>query len=336
MNKCFISIVLPIYNESDNLSLFYSELCKAVVHLEDRYDFEMIMINDGSIDNSWQKIRSLAQSDQRIKAICLSRNFGHQVALTVGYDIAAGQAIISMDTDLQHPPELIATLLDEWRKGTPIIYVRNSERVHSWLKKKLSDWFYIILDCIASVKIPRNVQDFRLIDKKVLDVIKATKEKSRYLRGIVAWTGFNYVIVEVPYLKRMSGTSGYSWGKMWKLAFDGITGFSLFPLKIASYVGIFTIVTGTLMFFYITIDALFFQVRYPLFKWLVTIIYIFIGIVFLLLWLIGEYIGRIYQELQGRPMYVVSDHLNLGKNEYHTLFRRSHATCNNCDISVGF
>lgn len=313
MKKKLLSIVLPVFNESENLELFYQQLVRVIDEIEAIYDTEIIMVDDGSRDSSWKIITLLAQRDLRIKGISLSRNFGHQIALTAGYDIAQGEAVICMDTDLQHPPELIPVLLERWQKGFAIVYVRNSERVHGYLKKKLSDIFYSLLDRISSIKIPRNVQDFRLIDKKVLRVIQTSREKSRYLRGMVAWTGFAHTIVDVPYQKRYKGVSGYSWTKMFKLAFDGITSFSLFPLKIASYIGIFTIITGFAMLFYITIDALFFHIHYPLFKWLVTIIYIFVGILFLLLWLIGEYIGRIYEEIKNRPLYVIDQMLNIQK-----------------------
>lgn len=307
--KKLVSIVLPVYNEEDNISSIYHELLKVLAGL-DRYDFEMIMVNDGSIDNSWQQMLLLARNDKRLKIINFTRNFGHQIALTAGYDNASGDAVISMDADLQHPPECIPRMLQAWEDGFYIVYVRNIKTNHSFLKKYTAIIHYKILDAISYIKIPRHVQDFRLIDKKVLDVLIKTKEKSRYLRGIVAWTGFKATYIDGVFSKRFSGNSAYSWTKMFKLSFDGMTGFSLFPLKIACYMGLFVICTGLLMFCYITLDALVNNVRYPLFKWLVTIIYIFIGVLFILLWLIGEYIGRIYEELKNRPLYIIEERYN--------------------------
>ena len=168
------------------------------------------------------------------------------------------------------------------------------------------------MDAIADVKIPRNVGDFRLIDKKVLEVLNGCREKSRYFRGMVAWTGFSSSFVEFTRPNRLAGKTGYTWKKMFKLAFDGMTSFSMFPLKLAAYVGLFVIATGTLMFLYITFDTMMNQVNYPLFKWLVTVIYIFMGVQFLLMWFLGEYIGRVYEQTKARPLYIIEEKMNMG------------------------
>ncbi|HEX2978586.1 MAG TPA: glycosyltransferase family 2 protein [Candidatus Babeliales bacterium] len=310
MPKKIISIILPIFNESENLPILYRQLSTVLDALAMRYEFEIIMINDGSRDSSWSIISSLSALDNRIKGISFSRNFGHQIAISAGYDYASGDAIITMDADLQHPPELIPELIGQWESGAYIVYVRNTDPVQNFFKRITSSLYYSLLDSIVSIEIPRHIQDFRLIDKKVLRVIRQSKEKSPYLRGMVAWTGYRSAFIDAPYAKRQKGASGYSLSKMIKLAFDGVTGFSLFPLKIASYIGLFVIFTGFLMFAYVTIDALLFRVHYPLYKWLIIVVYLFIGILFLLLWLIGEYIGRIYEELRARPLYVVADTRN--------------------------
>jgi polyisoprenyl-phosphate glycosyltransferase len=309
MNKKLLSIVVPIYNEEANIPILYKELSTVLAQLSD-YNYEIVMINDGSIDNSWHLIKTLTLNDPQIKGISFTRNFGHQAALSAGYEIAKGDAIITMDADLQHPPAVILSLVHAWHKGAYIVYVKNSKRTDRLLKNILSSLYYKILNRVAEVPMPENVADFRLIDKKVLAIVHDTKEQS-YLRGIIAWTGFPHTILSVEFPARRAGTSQYTWKKMFKLACDGLTHFSLFPLKIASYVGIFVIVTGTGMLSFITLEALIYHAHYPLFKWLVTIMYIFIGVLFILLWIIGEYIGRIYQELKGRPKFIIQEMHNL-------------------------
>lgn len=304
-----LSIILPIYNEEHNIPVIYKEL-QAVVNDLTNFSYEIIFINDGSHDSSWQTIESLTEHDPCVKAITFSRNFGHQIALSAGYDHASGDVIISMDADLQDPPSLIPAMLDCWQQGFHIAYARRIDRKDTFFKRITAKVYYTFLANISDVIIPRNVGDFRLIDKKVLMYLKECREKSRYLRGMVAWSGFKHTFVDFKRPDRQSGVTGYTWSKMLKLAFDGVTGFSLFPLKLAAFVGVFVILTGTLMFLYISWDAAFNRITYPLFKWLVTIIYIFMGIQFLLLWLIGEYIGRIFEQQKGRPLYIIEKKVN--------------------------
>lgn len=308
-----ISIILPVFNEQDNLPLVHRELKSVLSNISRRYDFEIIFVNDGSADKSWAILRHLAQQDPTIKAITFSRNFGHQIALTAGYDIATGDAIITMDTDMQDPPSLILEMIQKWEQGVHIVYARRIDRKDSFLKRLTAKLYYRFLDLVSEVKIPRNVGDFRLIDRKVLTTLNLFREKSRYFRGMVAWTGFSHTFVDFVRPNRLAGSTGYTWKKMFRLAFDGVTSFSMFPLKLAAYAGMFVIVTGCAMFLYIAIDALLHQVHYPLFKWLVTTIYIFMGVQFLLLWFVGEYIGRIHDQQKGRPLYIVSETLNLSE-----------------------
>ncbi|MBI2775491.1 glycosyltransferase family 2 protein [Candidatus Dependentiae bacterium] len=311
-NGQLISIILPIYNEAENISLIYIELSKIFERL-DCYNFEIIFVNDGSSDESWNLISKLAESDKRITSINFSRNFGHQMALTAGYDYAHGDAIITMDADLQDPPQLIIEMLKKWDQGFQIVYARRTDRKDSFLKKITAQWYYLLLDKIADVHIPRNVGDFRLIDKKVLTTIRNCREKSRYLRGMVAWSGFRSTYVDFNRSNRHAGKTGYTWAKMIKLAFDGMTGFSLFPLRLAAFIGIFVIATGGAMLLFICCDTFFYGIYYPLFKWLTTIMYIFMGIQFLLMWILGEYIGRIFEQQKGRPLYIIDDVVNQEK-----------------------
>ena len=308
-----ISIILPIFNEEQNIPLIYQELTTVLQSLN--YEYEIIFINDGSKDSSWQKITELTKRNKHIKGLNFSRNFGHQVALSAGYDNALGNIIITMDADLQDPPSLIPQMIEQWQKGTQIVYARRTDRKDTFLKRITANCYYKLLDHISDVHIPRNVGDFRLIDKKVLSYLKECHEKAPYLRGMVAWSGFTDAFVDFKRPNRVSGKTGYTWAKMLKLAFDGVTGFSLFPLKLAAFIGIFVIITGSLMFLYISVDTFLHDVYYPLFKWLVTIIYIFMGVQFLLMWLLGEYIGRIFEQQKGRPLYLVAEKANFNEGE---------------------
>ncbi len=310
--KKIISIVVPVFNEEANLFKLYEALSEVFVFLESFYRYEVILIDDGSKDNSWKCMQQLALLNPYIKIISFSRNFGHQMALTAGYDAACGDAIITIDADLQDPPSLIIAMIKEWEKGYYIVYARRLTRKDSFLKKIIAAIYYYILHLVADVSIPRNVGDFRLIDKKVLEAVSNIRETTCYWRGMVAWTGFTHTFVDFKREERAGGSPGYTWKKSLKLGIDGITGFSSFPLEIAAYVGFFVILTGCLMLSYITYDAIINSIRYPLFKWLTTIVYIFMGVQFLLIWLIGQYIGRIYMHQKGRPLYLIKEQ-QLGK-----------------------
>lgn len=312
MQKKIISIVIPVYNEQENIPHVYEQVTGIMGAVYDAYDYEIIFINDGSSDASWLILGQLARGDSQVKVLNFSRNFGHQAALTAGYDHAIGDAVITMDADLQDPPALILEMLEKWALGAEIVYARRINRRDPWIKRVTAAWFYAVLDKVADVKIPRNVGDFRLVDKKIVEQLRQFRERARYLRGMVAWTGFKQGYVDFNRPERFAGKTGYTWKKMFKLAIDGLTSFSMFPLKVAAYVGLLIIFSGSAMFAYISIDALLFKAHYPLFKWLVTGIYIFMGVQFLLLWLLGEYIGRIYDQQKGRPLYIVSDAMGEG------------------------
>jgi dolichol-phosphate mannosyltransferase len=304
-----ISIVIPIYNEEKNISILHAKLV-AIFSQIPQYRIEIILVDDGSQDNSEVEIKKIIQKDAGVRSIFFSRNFGHQIALTAGYDMAMGEAVISMDADMQDPPEIILEMLRKWEEGCDIVYARRKNRSDGLLKKITAKAYYALLDSVSEVKIPRNVGDFRLIDKRVLQEIKKCREKFRYLRGMVAWIGFRDCFVDFDRPNRVNGKTGYTWKKMLKFAMDGFTGFSMFPLKIASYVGLFVIVTGSGMFAYVMYDFLIKSTPYPLYKWLVIVVYIFIGVQFVLMWLIGEYIGRIHDQQKERPLYIIKEKLN--------------------------
>jgi dolichol-phosphate mannosyltransferase len=315
MTTRLISVVIPLFNETSNLLTLYARISLIAEQIKESYLFEIIFVDDGSRDESWITILSLSYHDVRIKGISFSRNFGKEIAITAGYDYARGDAIITMDSDLQHPPEFIPELIKAWENGYDIVYTRNKQHYENIVKKYTAFLHYKILDAISTVRIPSYVQDFRLIDKKVLKILCQSREKARYLRGMVAWTGFSHTCLDVVYEKRFKGNSTFSLTQLFRVSFDGLTGFSLFPLRIAAYVGAFVITTGLAMFGYLSLRSLFFVTSdYWLFKCLISIIYIFMGVLFILVWLLGEYIGRIYEEIKGRPLYVVAARCNVDES----------------------
>ncbi len=305
-----LSIVIPAYREEKNISYIYSELVPVLSTLE-WYDYEVIFVNDGSTDKTWQEIERLCKSDKRVKWVNLSRNFGHQAALTAWLDIARWDAVVSMDADMQDPPELIIKMLEKWVQWDEIVYARRKNRNDGFLKKYTAILYYKILSSISDTEIPRNVGDFRLVDRKVLDVFKNLKEKDRYIRGMFSWLWFRTGFVDFNRPERIHGETGYTWKKMLKLASDGILNFSTFPLKIGAFMGGIMIFLSLLFFLYVLQDALIYKVEYPLYKWLSIAGFGVMWLQFIFMWILGEYIWRIYNETRERPIYIVRERKNI-------------------------
>ena len=319
MNKKLISFVVPAYREEKNISLFYDEFKKNFANLEKKYDYELIFVNDGSPDKTWEEILKICEIDENVKGINLSRNFGHQAALTAGYTNALGDAIISMDADWQDPISLIEKMLQEWEDGFEIVYARRTNRNDNWLKKYTALLYYRLLANISETQIPRNVGDFRLISQKVLKTFLQLPEKDRYIRGIFAWLGYSYSFVDFDRPERIHGQTGYTWKKMWKLATDGILNFSTFPLKIGLILGIIMMFLSFGFFVYVTIDFFVRDTYYPLYKWLTIGMFGFMGLQFIFMWILGEYIGRIYNETRNRPIFIISEKININKNPHENI-----------------
>jgi len=311
MNKTkpIYSIVIPCHNEDRNVVVIYNKLIK--LFKESRIsDFEIIFINDGSTDDTIHQIDTICTQDKRVKCLNLSRNFGHQAAITAGMDYASGDAIITMDCDMQDPPEVILEMIDKWKEGFQVVYARRKNRKDSFFKKHSAILYYKLLDKFSEVKIPRNVGDFRLVDRQVLEQLKGMKEQARYLRGMVAWLGFRYTFVDYDRPERIHGKTSYTLTKMMRLAMDGILNFSLFPLKVGLFLGMLSIIGGISFLFYMLGDTIIFHTEYQLYKWLAVIAVMFMGFQFMLMWILGEYVGRIYNESKGRPIYVVNEKTN--------------------------
>ena len=301
-----LSIVIPIYNEEENIDSLINRLRTVVAQMQ--ISCEYIFVNDGSKDHSFQLIKNLALADPAIKYIDFSRNFGHQIAVSAGLDLAAGDRVAIIDADLQDPPELIIDMFAKMDQGYEVVYAkRNNRNGESWLKKFTAKVFYRILKSITSVKIPVDTGDFRIIDRKVVNVLNQMPEHNKFLRGQISWIGFKQTYVEYDRKVRQAGSTGYTYKKMIRLALDGITSFSNFPLKVASICGF--MVSG--IAFMVMIYALYsrYITKDYVEGWTSTIISVLFlgGIQLISIGIIGEYISRLSENARNRPLYVINE-----------------------------
>ena len=306
MSGLTLSIIIPVYNEEKNLPVIYDRLLKVVAGLGVSY--EIIFVNDGSLDNSIELIKGLSKENSNVKYIDFSRNFGHQVAVTAGLDICKGEATVIIDADLQDPPELILNLYQKLQEGFNVVYARRRIRKgESFLKKLTAKVFYRLMDRITTIRIPLDTGDFRIIDRKIINTLKKMPEQQKYLRGQIAWTGFKQTFVEYDRDERLQGKTGYTYSKMLRFAFDGITSFSNFPLKFASFLGF----TFSGISFILILFALYEKIilHNTVRGWtsLILVVLFLGGIQLLSIGIIGEYIGRISTNIRNRPLYVVNE-----------------------------
>ena len=311
-----ITVIAPFYNEADTVTEFYRRLSKTLQKLPD-FNFELIFINDGSSDETLPQLIKLQSKDNRIKLINFSRNFGHQAAIIAGIRHASGDAAIIIDSDLQDPPELIPDMIQKWFDGWDVIYGKRKKRKGEGLIKKFTAYlYYRFINFLSEVEIPKDTGDFRLIDKKVINVIKSLEEYNVYLRGLVSWTGFKQCAVEYIREKRYGGKSKYSLKKMLNLAFDGITSFSTRPLRLALQLGTFSIFVGLALVIYTLVNK-FINPEVIIKGWsslLITIVF-FGGIQLFTIGIIGEYVGKIYKETKKRPLYIIKERLGFEENK---------------------
>jgi glycosyltransferase involved in cell wall biosynthesis len=300
------SIVAPIFNELDNLPELYQRVQE--VMLTTRETWELVLVDDGSSDGSTEVIRQLAAQDKHVRPVIFARNFGHQVAVTAGWDYARGDAVVIIDADLQDPPEVIPDLISKWREGYEVVYAVRAEREgETWFKKTTAGLFYRIVHRITDVKIPVDTGDFRLLDRKVVDVLKRMGEHHRFPRGMAAWVGFRQIGVPYKRAARHAGVTKYPFNKMLKLALNAITGFSYFPLQLATYFGFISAGISIVAIPVVIIMRLVGQGAF-LGQATTLISVLFLGGVQLIsLGVLGEYIGRVYDEVKGRPLYIVRE-----------------------------
>lgn len=305
-----VSVVVPLYNEEGNVTPLVERLVGILERLPERPSYEIVLVNDGSVDATAARIRDEMTRHSNIVLVNLSRNFGHQLAATAGIDIATGDAVVLMDGDLQDPPELIADFVDRWRGGYDVVYaVRRTRQGESAFKLATARLFYRTIKRLTNVAIPVDTGDFRLMSRRVVDALKRSRERHRFLRGMVSWVGFNQTGVEYDRGRRRSGETKYPISKMFQFAVDGITSFSDVPLRFASYLG-FTVSTAAFIYAVIIIIFRAFRLGTPEYArgWASTMVVIlFLGGVQLIgIGILGEYLGRIYDEVKGRPLYLVS------------------------------
>lgn len=307
-----ISIVIPVYREANNLANLYERLEKITGSIP-AYNWQYVLVNDGSPDNSMEILRQMAESDPKVKVIDLSRNFGKEIALTAGVHEARGcDAVICMDADLQHPPELITTLVDEWQKGVEIVAtVRTSIERQPLLRRVGSHIYYWLMARISGLDMISQTTDFRLYDKKVVSAFCQATERERMFRGIMDWMGFHKVYVEFRADARTEGEAGYSYTKLWRLAVNSITSFSLWPLRLTGYLGMLITSTSGLLLAWMLTNFMFLNKGAFTPLAIVVVINTFlIGIVLIAIGLVALYIGTIHTEVVNRPLYIVREQLN--------------------------
>jgi len=309
-----LSIVIPMYNEAGNLNKLFSELMLVVPTLG--MTWEIICVDDGSTDDLWNEIVMLCQEHHGVKGVRLSRNFGHQYALFAGLTHATGQAVITMDADLQHPPQVIPRLVEEWRHGSKIVHtIRISPKTLPYLKRLMSRWFYKVFSFLSGVTMDQGMADFRLLDRQVVNEIVRLKEGALFLRGLVRWIGYPSSKVEFLAAPRFSGTTKYTFWKMLKFAWSGITSFSIIPLRIGIVLGLVT----SLAAFYQLISAIYARLytgtTVPGWASVIGLMSLLFGVLFILLGIIGEYLARVLEEVRGRPRFIISEQIGLYPTE---------------------
>lgn len=300
------SIIVPVYNEKEVIHQTYQRL-KSVMNSTGA-SFELLFINDGSKDQTEECIIDIRAMDERVKLINFSRNFGHQIAISAGMDFARGEAVVIIDADLQDPPELILDMIEKWMEGYDVVYAKRTNRKgETFFKKKTAAMFYRTLRGMTDIDIPIDTGDFRLMDRKVVEQMKNIREKNRFVRGLVSWVGFRQTAVEYEREERFAGETKYPLKKMLKLSVDGITSFSYKPLKLASYAGVLLSIVGFIYMFIVLYLKFFTNQTVSGWSSLIIIQLVFSGFMLTILGVIGEYIGRIYDETKDRPLYIIRD-----------------------------
>lgn len=309
-----LSIIVPVKDEEEAIAPFVTRVGAVLDALDDpaATSWEIIFIDDGSTDMTLAAIAAAHQSDPRVRALSFSRNFGKEPALSAGLDVAAGSAVIPIDVDLQDPPEVIGDMVAAWRRGFDVVYgVRRNRASDSLPKRLTADLYYRAHNRLSHDKIPEHAGDFRLLDRKVVDVIKRMPERNRFMKGLFAWSGFKQTAVEYDRVERSIGTTKFRYWKLWTLALDGITSASTVPLRIWSYIGVIVAFLAFLYALYIIISTLITGVDAPGYASLMTAVLFFGGLQLISLGVLGEYVGRILVETKQRPLYVVRQRIGL-------------------------
>lgn len=301
-----ISVVVPLYNEEENIDALFRRLLAVLEALNTSYD--VICVNDGSRDNTLKNLVEYHQLYPQIKVVNLSRNFGKDTAMSAGIDYSQGMAVIPIDADLQDPPELIAEMIEKWHEGYDVVYASRRVRIgESWFKRFSAEGFYQVINKLSRVSIPPNTGDFRLIDRRVVESIKKMPERQRFMKGIFAWVGYKQTSILFDREPRYQGQTKWNYWKLWNFAIDGITSFSFLPLKVWTYVGLIIALVSLVYASFLILRTIIFGIDVPGYASLMVAVLFLGGIQLLTLGIIGEYIGRVYEEVKGRPLYLVRD-----------------------------
>ena len=302
-----LSIIVPVYNEQEMLPIFHHELSKEVARLNNEF-IEIIYINDGSQDDSWNIMQQLPSQNKSVRCLNLSRNFGKEAAVTAGLDHAVGQCAVILDADLQDPPSLLPQMLNAWRKGADVVNMKRGERYgESKFKLLCANAYYWLLDKLTDVPLERNVGDFRLLSRRVIDHIKQLPERNRYMKGIMSWPGFEQTTITFDRPARVAGETKWSFLQLVKLGLSGITAFSVKPLRLASWIGAFISISAFVYGLWVASKTLIFGDPVAGFPTIVLIQLFLGGLQLLTIGILGEYIGRIFIETKGRPIYLLMD-----------------------------
>jgi len=309
MNTFLLSIIVPVFNEKNNIS----PLLDRLIPIIGKHEYEIIFVSDGSTDGTVEEIKKHAEKNNHIKCVNFYRNFGHQMALTCGYRYSKGDCVVSIDADLQDPPEVINEMVEVWKKGVKVVYAKRKTReVDSFFKKKTASLFYHLINFLSETPIPEEVGDFRLLDKEIVTFLNNLPEQSRFLRGLVAWGGYPAEYVYFKREKRFAGETHYTFSRMLNFALEGIVSFSTKPLRLATYLGFVSAGFGFLGIIYAIIG----KFLHPA-GWVTGWTALFVGIMFvggvqmITIGIIGEYISKIYKEVQNRPQYLIKDTVNI-------------------------
>ncbi len=303
-----ITIIVPCYNEEKSLDTLYNRIKNMLIQVPN-YQFQILLVNDGSNDGTLTKMKELHEKDASVSYLSLSRNFGKENAMLAGLDYAEGDAVILMDADLQDPPELIPQMIEEWEKGYDDVYARRRSRTgETWFKKASAHWYYRVLQKFSDINIPADVGDFRLLDRQAVDALCQLREKQRYTKGLFSWIGYNKKELLFDRDPRAAGDSKMNFFKLLGLAIDGITSFSVAPLRLASILGLIISSVAFVYLLFVVVKTLLFGDPVAGYPSMISIILFIGGIQLVVLGIIGEYVGRIFYEAKGRPDYLVSEY----------------------------
>ncbi|RME59063.1 MAG: glycosyltransferase [Candidatus Dadabacteria bacterium] len=301
-----ISFVLPCYNEEEVLPVLYDKLKETADSL--KIPYEIVFVDDGSSDSTWTKLAELARRDSHIRAVKLSRNFGHQTALTCGVDKACGEVVVIMDADLQDPPELVVDMVAKWQEGYDVVYGKRTGREgEGALKRFFAFCFYRVFKNILKIPLPEDAGDFRLIDKKVADALRSLRERHRLIRALVVWIGFRQAAVEFRRPARAAGETKYPFKKSLLLALDAITSFSLAPVRLVLFLGLLLFLIGVLMLIVSFFSSL---------SYVYTVLFLLAGVQLMAVGVVGEYVGKTFEQVKERPLYFISEEIGSSKKAF--------------------